>query len=156
MQKKKDLGKKSMKKLLVVSIICFIFMTAEVIGGYISGSLAIMTDEAHMLSDVAAFMISYIAIYLSHKPATFRMTFGFHRAEVLGALASIALIWGLLLWLIAEAVQRIINKNEVDGKVMLITAIFGLVCNIINIFTLHSFGENKKTDEELEEEEKLK
>ena len=156
MQKKKDLGKKSMKKLLVVSIICFIFMTAEVIGGYISGSLAIMTDAAHMLSDVAAFMISYIAIYLSHKPATFRMTFGFHRAEVLGALASIALIWGLLLWLIAEAVQRIINKNEVDGKVMLITAIFGLVCNIINIFTLHSFGENKKTDEELEEEEKLK
>lgn len=104
MHVKKKIGRKAMYKLLCVSIVCFIFMTAEVIGGYISGSLAIMTDAAHMLSDVAAFMISYLAIFLSHKPATFTMTFGFHRTEVLGALASIALIWGLLIWLFVEAI----------------------------------------------------
>lgn len=141
-----------MCKLLAVSIICFVFMTAEVVGGYISGSLAIMTDAAHMLSDVAAFLISYIAIFLSHRPASFRMTYGFHRAEVLGALASIVLIWGLLIWLVIEAIDRIISKSKVDGEIMLITACFGLGCNIVNIFTLHSFGNKKKEEEEEEEE----
>lgn len=152
MNKKKDIGKRAMCKLLAVSIICFVFMTAEVVGGYISGSLAIMTDAAHMLSDVAAFLISYIAIFLSHRPASFRMTYGFHRAEVLGALASIVLIWGLLIWLVIEAIDRIISKSKVDGEIMLITACFGLGCNIVNIFTLHSFGNKKKEEEEEEEE----
>ena len=151
MKKKKDIGKRAMCKLLAVTIICFIFMTAEVIGGLISGSLAIMTDAAHMLSDVAAFLISYTAIFLSHKPATFRLTYGYHRAEVLGALASIVLIWGLLIWLIVEAIDRIVSDAKVDGEVMLITACFGLGCNIVNIFTLHSFGNKKKEEEEEEE-----
>ena len=104
MNKKKSIGRKAMCKLFSVSLVCFFFMTVEIVGGYISGSLAIMTDAAHMLSDVAAFTISYLAIYLSHRPATLKKTFGYHRAEVLGALASIALIWGLLIWLLIEAV----------------------------------------------------
>jgi zinc transporter 2 len=65
------------------------------------------------------------------------MSFGYHRAEVLGALASIVLIWGLLVWLFVEAIERCVNKHEVDGEIMLITAIVGLICNIVNIFTLH-------------------
>ena len=84
-------------------------MTAEIIGGYMSGSLAIMTDAAHMLSDVAGFLISYFAIYMGNRPASFHMSFGYHRAEVLGALASILLIWGLLVWLIIEACDRFIH-----------------------------------------------
>ena len=111
MKKKKDVGNKARCKLLSVSIICFIFMIVEVVGGYISGSLAIMTDAAHMLSDVAAFMISYIAIFLSHRSASFALTYGYHRTEVLGALASIALIWGLLIWLFIEAIHRIIHDE---------------------------------------------
>jgi zinc transporter 2 len=59
-----------MCKLLIVSTICFIFMGGELVGGLLSGSLAIMTDAAHMLSDVAGFMISYFAIYLSNRPAS--------------------------------------------------------------------------------------
>lgn len=92
------------RKLLLVSIVCFLFMLAEIFGGYLAHSLAIMTDAAHMFSDVAGFMISYIAIYLGEKPATFRMSYGFVRAEILGALASIILIWGLLIWLFIEAI----------------------------------------------------
>jgi zinc transporter 2 len=123
-------------------------MTGEVIGGYISGSLAIMTDAAHMLSDVAGFMISYFAIYMSNRPASFKMSYGYHRAEILGAVASIALIWGLLIWLMIEATERIIEGPKVDGEIMLITAIVGLACNIINIFTLHSFGGSKEEEQE--------
>lgn len=141
MTNKRAEGRKAMCKLLVVSIVCFVFMGGEVVGGYLSGSLAILTDAAHMLSDVAGFMISYFAIYMGNKPASFRMSFGYHRAEVLGALASILFIWGLLIWLIIEAFDRLMHASEIDGEIMLITASVGLACNIVNIFTLHSCGE---------------
>lgn len=68
------------------------------------------------------------------------MSYGFARAEILGALASIILIWGLLIWLIIEAAKRIIIENSIDGEIMLITACIGLACNLVNIFTLHSCG----------------
>lgn len=118
-------------------------MGGELLGGIISGSLAIMTDAAHMLSDVASFTISYVAIYIGNRPASFKMSFGYHRAEVLGALASIVLIWGLLIWLFAEAIDRVMHPKEIDGAVMLITAVIGLACNLVSIFTLHSWCAGK-------------
>lgn len=69
LQKQKEEGKRAMCKLLTVTILCFIFMGAEVAGGYLSGSIAIITDAAHMLSDVAGFLISYFAIYMGARPA---------------------------------------------------------------------------------------
>jgi zinc transporter 2 len=125
-----------MKKLLIVSGLCFVFMGGEIGGGIISGSLAILTDAAHMLSDVAGFMVSYVAIYLGNRRASFGMSFGFHRAEILGAVASILLIWGLIIWLLIEAARRMIHGSEIDGKIMLITACVGLAFNLINIFVL--------------------
>ena len=68
------------------------------------------------------------------------MSFGYHRAEVLGALASILLIWGLIIFLFIEAIHRLFDPEEIDGKIMLITACVGLGCNLISIFTLHSCG----------------
>lgn len=133
-------SKKAMAKLLIVCGLSFVFMITEFTGGWISGSLAIMTDAAHMLSDVAGFMISYFAIFMGSKPANFSMSFGYHRAEILGAMTSILLIWGLLVWLFTEAIKRIITPEPVDGEVMLITACVGLIFNIIAIFTLHNFG----------------
>jgi zinc transporter 2 len=93
-----------------------------------------------MLSDVAGFLISYFAIYMGSRPANYQMSFGYHRAEILGALASIMLIWGIIIYLFIEAIHRIIDPEEIDGEIMLITAVVGLVCNIISIFTLHSCG----------------
>ena len=127
-------------KLLTVTCLCFVFMAGEIVGGYISGSLAIITDAAHMLSDVAGFLISYFAIYLGSRPANYQMSFGYHRAEILGALASVLLIWGLIIWLFIEAIHRIVDPEEIDGGIMLITAAVGLVFNFISIFTLHSCG----------------
>lgn len=129
-----------MCKLLIVTVVSFTFMIAEFIGGYLSGSLAIMTDAAHILSDVAGFLISYFAIYIGSKPANYQMSFGYHRAEILGALGSILLIWGLIIYLFIEAIHRIYDPEGVNGLIMLITAIVGLACNIISIFTLHSCG----------------
>jgi zinc transporter 2 len=68
------------------------------------------------------------------------MSFGYHRAEILGALASIMLIWGIIIYLFIEAIHRLIDPEEINGKVMLITACVGLICNFISIFTLHSCG----------------
>jgi len=147
-ESKKADNKKAMYKLVIVTIICFIFMGIEFAGGYISNSLAIMTDAAHMLSDVAGFMISYFALFMGNKPATFSLSFGYHRAEVLGALTSILLIWGLIIWLFIEAIERCIKAEEIKPEIMLITAIVGLICNIINIFTLHSCGEGHTHHEE--------
>ena len=140
MKKQKVMGRQAMTKLLVVTGISFMFMIGEIIGGYLSGSLAIITDAAHMLSDVTGFLISYFAIYMGSRPANHQMSFGYHRAEIIGALASIMLIWGIIIYLFIEAIHRIVDPEEIDGKVMLITACVGLVCNIISIFTLHSCG----------------
>ena len=96
-----------MRKLAIVVIICFGFMIIEIIGGIISGSLAILTDAAHMLSDVGGFMISMMSIWISQKRPTVGSSFGYHRAEVLGALASVLIIWAMVVWLSIEATDRI-------------------------------------------------
>ena len=81
------------------------------------------------------------------------MSYGYHRAEVLGALASILLIWGLLIWLVIEAADRLVHAEEINGEVMLITAIIGLACNLVNIFVLEQCnGDSKDKKEEIEDE----
>lgn len=70
-----------------------IFYYYQVVGGIFAGSLAILSDAAHMFSDFSGFMISIFSIWMGQKPASKLMSFGYHRAEVIGALASIVLIW---------------------------------------------------------------
>lgn len=84
-------------------------MSAEIVGGLMASSLAILTDAAHLMSDVAGFAISILAIYLSQQDATHAFTYGWSRAEIIGALASVILIWALTLWLVVEAIDRIQN-----------------------------------------------
>ena len=87
-------------------------MVFEVAGGYIANSLAVMTDAAHMFSDVAGFMISFFSIYVSQSPSTIKYSMGYHRAEILGSYVSIFLIWGLLIALNWEATKRLINRDD--------------------------------------------
>ena len=82
-----------------------------------------------------------------------KLSYGYHRAEILGALTSIVMIWVLIFWLLIEAVDRCINPEEIDGPIMLLTAIVGLICNIINIFTLHSHGFESHNHTHTEEHE---
>ncbi|CAH8575313.1 unnamed protein product [Schistosoma rodhaini] len=138
-----NIDKSARRKLILASGLCLFFMTGEIIGGALAHSLAIMTDAAHLLTDFASFLISLLALFLASRPSTKRMSFGWHRAEVVGALASVLLIWlvtGILVYL---AVIRIIHNNyEINGKIMLITSATGVGVNIIMLFTLHNHGHN--------------
>lgn len=136
---------RAFNKLVLVAIISLLFCGTEAVGGYLSGSLAILTDAAHQLSDVAGFVISFLAICLTKKKSTLKYSYGYHRADVLGALASILIIWVLLIWLLFEAIQRLRNPDliDVDGLIMLVTACIGLGCNIANLVVL-TFCCNKK------------
>ena len=136
--KKNCKEKEALRKMIRVSIVCMIFMLIEAIGGYIAGSLAIMTDAAHLFSDLSSFMISIFSIWIGQKSANNRCSFGFQRAEVLGALTSVIIIWILTIFLIKEAIDRFYNPTEIIAEYMLITAIFGLICNLAMIKVLHS------------------
>lgn len=140
-ERNEEIDKKARKKLLLASALCVIFMIAEIVGGVLSNSLAIATDAAHLLTDFASFMISLFSIWVSSRPATRKMPFGWYRAEVIGALTSVLMIWivtGILFYL---AVERIIHKDfELDVTVMLITSAVGVAINLIMGLSLHQHG----------------
>ncbi|EFA75386.1 putative zinc transporter [Heterostelium album PN500] len=150
--KELDKKKKARYALTVCLVLTTVFMVGEVVGGYMANSLAIMTDAAHLLTDIGAMFLSsslliqysfifpsLFAMWISTHPPTSSLSFGFHRAEILGALASVLMIWALTGVLLYEAVQRITHPPEVDGKVMFIIASCGLAINIIDAIILH-FG----------------
>ncbi|XP_020611500.1 zinc transporter 2-like [Orbicella faveolata] len=129
------------RKLVVASVVCLLFVIAEVIGGLLAGSLAIMTDAAHMLSDFASFLISLFAIWVARWLPDKRRTFGYYRAEVLGALVSVLIIWVLTGVLVYLAVQRVMTRDfNIDADIMLITAGVGLGVNILLGIILHQTG----------------
>lgn len=132
----------SMKKLLIAVVLCMVFMIVEVVGGIEANSLAILTDAAHLLSDVAAFAISLFSLWASGWEATPRQSYGFFRVEILGALVSIQLIWLLTGILVYEAIDRLLHESgEVQGFLMFIVAAFGLLVNIIMAIMLgHDHG----------------
>ncbi|XP_077298310.1 proton-coupled zinc antiporter SLC30A2-like isoform X2 [Arctopsyche grandis] len=136
-----EVDKKARRKLIIASILCVLFMIVEIIGGYLSSSLAIATDAAHLLTDFASFMISLFSIWVASRPPTRAMSFGWYRAEVIGALTSVLMIWVVTAILVYMAVERVITKNfEIDATVMLITSSIGVAVNIIMAATLHDHG----------------
>jgi len=115
-------------------------MMVEIIGGILANSLAIITDAAHLFSDISGFLISIFAICIGKKQSNKVFTFGYHRAEVIGALLSVISIWILTALLIKESIDRLTNPSPIDSKIMLFTAIFGLICNLFMMNILHSDG----------------
>jgi zinc transporter 2 len=117
-------------------------MAVEVVGGIKANSLAILTDAAHLLSDVAAFAISLFSLWAAGWEATPRQSYGFFRIEILGALLSIQLIWLLAGILVYEAVNRLVTgSGEVQGSLMFAVSAFGLFVNIVMAVLLgHDHG----------------
>ncbi|ETO28064.1 CDF transporter, membrane protein [Reticulomyxa filosa] len=133
---------KARKQLFLASGFCILFMIAEVVGGFLANSLALLSDATHLLSDCAGLFISITALvkhWLVQREAGGRFSFGYHRAEIIGALFSIMLIWGLTVWLVIEAIRRLITKPAVDGKIMFIVACLGILVNIIMGFSFFFF-----------------
>ncbi|XP_076865182.1 proton-coupled zinc antiporter SLC30A8 isoform X3 [Brachyhypopomus gauderio] len=129
------------RRLYIVSMVCLVFMVGEILGGYFAGSLAVMTDAAHLLVDFTSFIISLFSLWLSSKPATHTLSYGWHRAEILGALLSVFTIWLVTGVLVYLAVERLIHEDyEIEGTVMLITSGCAVLANIIMALTLHQSG----------------
>lgn len=124
-------NKAPISKLIKICCFCSTFMTIEFIGGYMAGSIAIMSDAAHLLSDLAGFLISLMSLYVAQRPANKDLTYGYHRSEIIGSLSSILIIWVLTAWLITEAIQRIFNPRPISGIIMVGIAACGLLFNII-------------------------
>ena len=142
---------RAIRKLILVSIVCFVFCGVETVGGLWSNSLAILTDAAHQFSDVAGFVISFIAVACSKRKASVKYSYGLHRADVLGALATVLIIWILLVWLLAEATKRLINSDQiqVDPRIMLVTSLIGFGCVVLNLVVLFCCcNEPKKNPED--------
>lgn len=113
------------------------FMIAEVAGGIISGSLALLADAGHMLTDAAALGLSLAAFRASRRPRTVTHSYGQHRFQVLAAFLNGAALIGIALWITLEAVQRLLAPVQVMGGTMMVVAILGLGVNIAAFLILH-------------------
>jgi len=117
------------------------FMIVELVGGFVANSLAIMTDAAHMLSDVGGFIISLFGLYLAQRAASQEFTYGFKQAEVLGAFMSILIVWALTAVLLYEAVLRIQDPEPIDAPMMFAISVIGFIVNLVLMKVLgHSHG----------------
>jgi cobalt-zinc-cadmium efflux system protein len=109
----------------VTALLC----VAELVGGYLTNSLAIMSDAAHMFTDVAALGLTAFAIWIGSRPASLSKTFGYYRAEILAALVNGVVLWFVVLLIAAEAWRRLHAPPAVSGRGMLALAAVGLVAN---------------------------
>jgi len=133
--------KRAIRVLWLSVVVCLLFMICEVIGGFWAGSLAIITDAAHLLTDLASMLISLFSLYLSSRPASQRMSFGWHRAEVVGAFVSVFMIWVVTGILVYLAIDRIYSQNyEIQSTIMAITAGIGVCVNLIMGLLLYYGG----------------
>ncbi|OLZ74159.1 cation transporter [Streptomyces sp. IMTB 2501] len=107
-----------------------VFMAAEVTVGIVAGSLALISDAAHMLTDAASIVLALVAMRLSARPARGGFTYGLKRAEILSAQANGLTLLLLGAWLAYEAIRRLISPPEVEGGLMLATALVGIVVNV--------------------------
>lgn len=121
-------------------VITFCVFLGELIGGIWSGSLALLSDAAHVMSDVASLLISWLAIYLSTRPATSSRTYGYHRAEVFAAFVNGVSLIAISGWIFYEAYQRYTSPTEIKVTGMFIVACLGFVGNLIILWQLHGEG----------------
>jgi len=124
------------KGLLMALAITLFMMIAEIIGGVLSNSLALLSDAGHMFTDTLALALSFFAMKFAVMPATEKKTFGFYRLEILAALLNGVTLVIISLYIMFEAYQRILNPQPVAGTLMLIVAVIGLMVNIIGALFL--------------------
>jgi cobalt-zinc-cadmium efflux system protein len=113
------------------------FMLAEVAGGVWSGSLALLADAGHMLTDTAALAFAWLAFQVSRRPPDLRRSYGYHRFQVLAAFVNGAALLGMVVWILWEALQRLRQPPAIAGGLMLVIAVLGLVVNLVAFYLLH-------------------
>lgn len=122
--------------LLFALVITLVMMVAEIIGGLLANSLALLSDAGHMFTDTLALALSYFAMKFAEMPATDRKTFGFYRLEILAALLNGTILVIISLYIMYQAYLRILHPPAVEGGLMLVVAVLGLLVNVVGALFL--------------------
>ena len=133
-----DVSERNERVTLGAAALTGVFMLAELIGGLVTGSLALLADAAHMLTDFASLFLAWLAFRLSRRPPDPRRSYGFDRLQVLAAFANAVTLLILVIWIIAEAVSRLMAPQPVMAGGMMVIAVLGLVVNIAAFALLHA------------------
>lgn len=131
-----DVSGLSGKKIFWVTVLNATITAAEIIGGILSGSLALLSDAIHNLSDTAAIAMSYFANRIALKPKDARRTYGYKRAEILSAFVNSSVLLAISAVLIFEAIKRIQSAEPINGTLMITVALIGLIANFVSVFLL--------------------
>ena len=126
----------AVKRLALVLAITSVVLVVEIIGAAVSGSLALLADAGHMLTDVAGLTLALVAASLVRRPATPERTWGFLRAEVVGAAAQAAVLLAVGVYIVVEAVRRLVDPPEVDAGAMIVFGAIGLAANLAGLALL--------------------
>lgn len=129
---------KNKRRLAIVLSLTSVYLIAEVVGGLLTNSLALLADAGHMLTDVAGLALALMAIRFAERPATPERTYGFYRVEILAALANSVVLIGISIYILYEAYQRFRNPPAVESKAMLAVAAVGLLINLVGIYLLRA------------------
>lgn len=125
------------RRLLLTLVVISLYMAAEAIGGWLANSLALLADSGHMFSDAAALGLSLFALWIAQRPPDATRTYGYHRAEILAALANGSTLVAVSLLIFIEAAHRVANPPEVQGLMMMVIAVGGLLVNLAALGILH-------------------
>ncbi len=131
-------GRMHRGRLLAVLALTTTVLAVEIVGAMITGSLALLADAGHMFTDVAGILLAVLAVTFAARPATPQRTFGYYRLEILAAVVNAVLLFGVAVYILVEAWQRWQHPREVEGGLMLVFALVGLVANLVGLAILRT------------------
>ena len=134
---------KNARRLLLAFCVTAGFMVVEVAGGLISGSLALLADAGHMLTDAAALLFAFLAVRFASRPPNAQHTFGWLRLTTLAAFLNAIALVVITILIVWEAIQRFHHPQPVAGKTMMVIAVAGLLANILAFWILHRGSEER-------------
>jgi cobalt-zinc-cadmium efflux system protein len=125
------------RRMGIAALMTGLFMGAEIVGGVISGSLALLADAGHMLTDFASLSLAWFGFRLARRPADWMRTYGFDRFQVLTAFTNGVALFAIAAWIVYEAVERLSTPRPVEGGIMVVVALLGLLVNVAAFMLLH-------------------
>ena len=125
------------RRMGIAALMTGLFMGAEIVGGVISGSLALLADAGHMLTDFASLSLAWFGFRLARRPADWMRTYGFDRFQVLIAFTNGVALFAIAAWIVYEAVERLSTPRPVEGGIMVVVALLGLLVNVAAFMLLH-------------------
>ena len=128
------------RKFRFAVVLTIFVLGIEIVGGILSNSLALLSDAAHVFSDSLSLIMSWLAIYLSTRPATSSRTYGYHRTEVFAAFINGVSLIAISGWIFYEATHRFMEPEPVKSKEMLIVATIGFIANMVIVWLFHGEG----------------